>query len=83
MTKPSAQKQDINLSPGYEQIGEPSWVKPVRGQTRVVSGGRSAEVELAIKVPEGARPGQKGWEAIVMVEPERGLASFARVHLNK
>ncbi|MBN2057272.1 MAG: hypothetical protein JW782_00550 [Candidatus Saganbacteria bacterium] len=78
----SEQKQDINVTPGYEWIGKEDWIKPAVTEIEVLPREKAA-VELKVKLPYNAATEAKGWEGIVMVEPSEGLLNFVRVRINK
>ena len=69
---------DINVTAGYEWIKKESWVNPVE-RTVELEPGEEKEVTLKVLIPKGSKCGDEGWEAIVMVKPDKGLEGFVRV----
>jgi len=69
---------DINVTVGYEWIKKESWVSPVE-RTVELEPGEEKEVTLKVLIPNGSKCGDEGWEAIVMVKPDKGLEGFVRV----
>jgi len=69
---------DINVTAGYEWIKKESWVSPAE-RTVEVEPGEEKEVTLKVLIPKGSKCGDEGWEAIVMVKPDKGLEGFVRV----
>ncbi len=74
----SIEKQDISVSAGYEFIKDSSWVKPVKHKIKLKPM-EIKEIILSVRIPKGFEPMDKGWESIILIEPDRGLAGFVRV----
>jgi len=72
----SSEKQDISPTPGYSWIEEAEWVNPVRNEISIKPG-KVRTINLQVDVPEDKT--DKKYEAIVFVEPVKGLAGFVRV----
>ncbi len=76
--KASSARQDISVSPGYEWVKEISWVRPIQTQIKL-NPGEVKDVYLDIRLPEGSKYSDQGWESVVFVEPDKGLSEFVRV----
>lgn len=76
--KASSLKQDISGSAGYEWIKDAGWVRPAKTHIKLEPG-EVKEVALDIQIPEGSKHSDQGWESIVFVKPDKGLAGFVRV----
>lgn len=73
---PSA-KQDISITPGYEW-GKVDWVKPAKKKI-ILKPNTAKEMSLNVLVPKALVCKDLGWEAIVFVESDKGIANFVRV----
>lgn len=70
----------ITTSPTYSWIPNPKWVKP--GRRRVsIAANESKELFIKIKIPDEKENYNKKWEAIIFVEPKKGLPGFVRVQI--
>lgn len=72
-------KRQITISPGYNWIPNPKWIKPKR--TVRIGPRESADFSFNVKVPKDEKYYGKKWEAIIFVEPEEGLPGFVRVQV--
>jgi hypothetical protein len=78
----SQQKQDISATPGFAWISDEKWVQPKRKKIRLQSK-NGQDIILQIRLPEDALVDGQGREAVIMVEPEKGLAGFIRVQIQR
>ena len=73
-------REKISSSPGYAWIPNIKWIKP--GKKRINIGtNKSKELPIRVKIPEKLENYDKNWEAILFVEPDKGLPGFIRVQI--
>lgn len=71
--------EQISLSPGFNWIPDIRWIK-VNHQKIRIGQGKARKIKLQFSLPEG---GVKPWEALLMVQPEEGVAGFVRIQIEE
>ena len=73
-------KRHIFPSPTYSWIPDTKWIKPGRKNISIPSN-KARDIPIRVNSPQELGNYNKNWEAIIFVEPEKGLPGFVRVQI--
>jgi len=76
-----SEKLAINVTQGLAWAKRASWITPEVKKIKLAAGG-VGEIKLNVKVPKSALEGDKGVEALIFIDSDRGQRRFVRVQVS-